>query len=36
VIVSAAVDVLELAGFVIVPLGIGPFEQKAFDLVGRV
>src|SRR5437879_13922874 len=36
VIVSAGVDVLELAGFVIAALGIGPFEQEAFELVGGV
>src|SRR5438309_11092601 len=36
VIVSAGVDVLELAGFVIAALGIGPFEQEAFDFVGGV
>ena len=35
-IISAGIDVLELAGFVVAALGIGPFEQEAFNLVGGV
>src|ERR1700756_2800037 len=36
VIISASVDVLELASFVIVPLGILSLEQEALDFVGGV
>ena len=36
VIVAAGVDVLELAGFVIVALGVGALEQEAFNFVGGV
>ena len=36
VVVAAGVDVLELAGLVIVPLGVRALEEEAFDFVGRV
>ena len=36
VIVAAGVDVLELAGFGIVPLGVHALEEEAFDFVGGV
>ena len=36
VIVAAGVDVLELAGFVIAPLGVHALEEEAFDFVGGV
>ena len=36
VIVAAGVDVFELAGLVIVALGVGALEQEAFDFVGGV
>src|SRR5712664_523310 len=35
-IVSAGVDVLELAGFVIAALSVGAFEKKPLNLIGRV
>ena len=36
VIVSAGVDVFEFAGLVVVALGVGAFEEEAFDFVGGV
>src|SRR5579864_9372666 len=35
-VVSAGVDIFELAAFVIVPLGVGAFKEKSFDFVGGV
>ena len=35
-IIAAGVDVLELAGFVIVLLRIDPLEQEALNLIGRI
>src|SRR5579872_106498 len=35
-VVTAGVDVLELAGFVIVTFGVGSFEEEAFNFVGSV
>ncbi len=36
VIVAAGVHVFELAGLVVVPLGVYALEEEAFNLVGRV
>ena len=36
VVVAAGVDVLELAGLVVVSLGVGALEEEAFDFVGGV
>ena len=36
VVVAAGDDELELAGLVVVPLGVAALEQEALDLVGRV
>jgi hypothetical protein len=36
VVIAARADELELAGLVVVPLGIAALEQEAFDLVRRV
>ena len=36
VVVAAGVDVFELAGLVVAPLGVRALEQEAFDLVGGV
>ena len=36
VVIAAGIDVFELAGFVIVALGVGALEEEAFDFVGGV
>jgi len=36
VVIAASVDVLELLRFVVVPLGIRPFEEEALNFVCRV
>ena len=36
VIIAAGIDVLELAGLVVMPLGVGTLEQEAFDFIGGV
>ena len=35
-IVAAGIDIFELAGFVIMALGVGAFEEESFDFVGGV